>query len=732
MDPLETILRDYLKAHPDDKDADQADLMSYAMTEFMKGVEKRYTEVQEFESEARARFLEDYKFSNGDSNNHWQWTDALKQSREAEKRPFLTINKTRQHNLQIVNDARQNKPSIKISPVSDGASYAAAQAIAGICKGIEYHSSAQDIYDRAVDFMVQGGAGSWRLVTDYSSPKSFDQEIRIKSIADPLSLYIDPYAVAPDKTDMRYAFLFENMSKEEAKTRWPDWDPAKGISGLSISPDSPFVLSDEVIVTEYYRKVMEDDVLYRTAGGATVLKSKLDPESLSLLADNKTVISRPVKIPRIEWFLIVGRTVMEMKQIPGEYVPVVQISGEETRINGKLDRKSHTRALKDPQRMYNYWSSAGVEYGALQTKVPWIGPAEAFAGHTEIWENANLNNYAYLPYNQFADGQKLDAPHRVEPPVAAPVAIQGMAIAQQELMMASGQYQNSMGQPGNERTGKAITERQRQGDNATYHYINALALGIRATGKIILSMLPYVYDTKRVIQIVGMDSSVNQLNITPDAGQAYTEQLGPDNAPTYRALNPTIGYYEVQADVGPGYATQRQEAYNAFALILTQNPALSAIIGDIMFQAGDFPNAAEAAQRLKRMVPPQALGQGPTENEQKLMTQVQGLQATVTGLMDQLVMSQAQVLRQGDKTAVEQYKAFTERMDALLDKGIDLANIKVSLAKLVADLKKDPDQLQTAKPLAGLKAAAAVIAPSALPQNGSMDSNAATNGAGNG
>jgi hypothetical protein len=241
-----------------------------------------------------------------------------------------------------------------------------------------------------------------------------------------------------------------------------------------------------------------------------------------------------------------------------------------------------------------------------------------------------------------------------------------MEVANVEMQMVSGQYENQMGQQGNERTGKAIAERQRQGDRATYHFIDHLAIAIRQVGKIILDLVPKVYDTNRIIMILAENNESLEVKLDPQLQQAHMLELNENNEVIGRVLNPGIGNYEVMADVGPGYATRREEAFNALTLILTQNPGLTSVIGDIMFRAGDFPMAEEAAERLKRMVPPQALGQGPSQNEQMLGMQLQQMQQALQATMDELAKEKGKSQARLEKREVEVYDAITKRLDILL------------------------------------------------------------------
>lgn len=138
---------------------------------------ERFRRIGDWEGSFRASYLDDVRFVNGDADNHWQWPDSMHAERG--DRPTLTINKTRQHCLQIINDAKQNKPQIRISPVSDEATKASADIFSGICRHIEYVSNASTAYDTATEHQVHGGIGWWRIVREYEDPGAFEQGLRI-------------------------------------------------------------------------------------------------------------------------------------------------------------------------------------------------------------------------------------------------------------------------------------------------------------------------------------------------------------------------------------------------------------------------------------------------------------------------------------------------------------------------------------------------------------------------
>ena len=233
--------------------------MSAAQDKIVQEAKDRLKRCLDWESYARKNFIEDYKFANADAENGYQWPDVIRRARQIDQRPALTVNKTRQHCLQIINDARENKAAIRISPVGDGATKESADVFEGVVRHIEYISNAQDAYDTATAFQVQGGVGYWRVVTDYPDDKTFDQEVYIRRIKDPLSVVLDCDCNESDKSDARYGFIFEDLPKDLAEKRYPAYKDKMGRSPLGTA--DAWNTKDTVRIAEYYRKVQKADKL---------------------------------------------------------------------------------------------------------------------------------------------------------------------------------------------------------------------------------------------------------------------------------------------------------------------------------------------------------------------------------------------------------------------------------------------------------------------------------------
>jgi hypothetical protein len=286
----------------------------------------------------------------------------------------------------------------------------------------------------------------------------------------------------------------------------------------------------------------------------------------------------------------------------------------------------------------------------LQNKIPYIAPAAAIEGYEGYWENANTQNYSVLPWNHADDaGQPIPAPKRQEPPNASQAYQLAMTNAANDMMLVSGQYQADFGAPSNERSGVAIQQRQRQGATATYHYIDHLAMALRFAGKIIIDLVPRIYDTKRLMKIMAEDGSDSEVLLDPNAAQAFLEhqQKNTDDAKQI-IFNPNVGRYDVISDVGPDFATRRQEAFNALTQIAASSPELMMLVGDLLFKAADFEHADELAERMERMVPAQAKGDGPNPQVVQLTEQVKAL-GKLLETMSQKLQEQGMALK--DKSA---------------------------------------------------------------------------------
>ena len=644
--------------------------------EILREAKDRFQACKDWEGDFRKLFTDDLKFCNADSDNGYQWPDAMRAARQGDARPCLTINKTRQHALMVINEAKENKPSIRISAVGGNASYESAQVFEGITRHIEYQSNASDAYDTALEFQVKGGVGYWRVVTEYAGNDSFDQEAYIRRIRNPLAVFLDPNHREADGSDSAFGFIFDDMKREDFERKYPS---AKDkVSDGLMGEYSEWCNKDTVRVAEYYCIEYTKDTLLAIpvtdpTGQTFTRMAKLselreiDGDVANAFLADKTIQRRTIQEPKVRWYLLAGDAVIDESDWPGSTIPIVKVVGEEMLIDGKLDRKGHVRNLKDPQRMYNYWTSSAVEHVALQSKTPYVAGMRSIEGLETFWETANTENHSYLPYNDVDDqGNPLTPPQRQDAPQMSAAYLQGMQASAEEMKMVSGQNDALMGAPSNELAGIAIRRRQAQGDRATMHFRDNLAKAVRYTGKILVDIIPKIYDTERVIRILAEDGSDDTVTIDPTMQQPMVEKPRPDGEGVDRIFNPAVGQYEVIADTGPSYASKREDAFDAMTMLAQQNPQFLGIAGDLFMRAADFPMADELAERFANSIPANVKGEGPSPELQQAQQQIQQLQAQLAASMQAAADNDKKAADKDRKNEIDNYKAITDRLEALM------------------------------------------------------------------
>lgn len=569
------------------------------------------TQAEDAEGENRKLALEDTKFSIGE-----QWPLNIRQEREQDKRPCLVVNRIPGFIHQITNDQRQNRPAIRVHPVGDGADLETAKVIQGLIRHIEYNSNADVAYDTAFDHTARGGFGFWRVLTDFVSPDSFDQEIYIKRVPDQFSVFMDPRSQEPDGSDAEWALVLEYLTRDDYRDKYPDSKLAS-LSWESIGLQPPQWMRDgAACVAEFFYKSYEDHTLYLLKDGRSVLDTDLHAEAAQAAQAGvqiEVVKSRQTKVPVIKWCKLNPIEILERTDWPGKYIPVVPVYGDEIRVDGKRVLEGIVRNAKDPQRMLNFYKSAEAEAIALAPRAPFVGAEGQFEGHEAEWQTANTRNHAYLEYKATSvDGQMVPPPQRmaVEPAVGA--ISQGAMQAADDLKSATGIYDPTLGAGPADTSGVAIQKRNIQAQTANFHFIDNLTRALRHTGRILVDLIPRIYDTARTARIIGEDGTQKIITLNQSFNSDSGEQL------LYKL---DTGTYDVTVDVGPSFASKRQETAASMQELSRAYPQLMQYAGDLMVGSMDWNKAQEIADRLKRMLPPQ-LQDGP-QGMGKIPPQVQ-------------------------------------------------------------------------------------------------------------
>lgn len=658
----DTVVEDYLDADAAGLDRVYVPEGWDTAEEFLAHVLKLYRDDELFDHDNRIWAMEDLRFLAGD-----QWDPEIKKMREDKFRPCLTVNVLPQYVGQVVGNRRMNKTAIKIRPFKGG-SQAVADVRSGLIKSIEAFSRADRAYDAACEDQAACGISALRVDLDYAGNDVFDQDIFIRHIPNPLAVVWDRMSVDPTGRDARHCFVIDSIPKDIYEKQFPDYPcPAGGLGDMTGYP-ADWRDPNNVRIVEFWELVdkpakfalmADGDVKDVTDIPETDYADQLwtDENGFPRIRDSFRTYAR---MHLVTGFAILGPAY----EIPLTRLPIIRVEGRVTRVGEERVRFGIVRLAKDSVRLNNYFRSTAAEVVALAPKAQWVGSASAFKGREDDFRKAHLEGDNILVHNDVASGE--NAPQRVDPPTIPAALIQQSEMNVQDIKDTTGIHDASLGIRSNEVSGKAIEARRVGGDIATVIYHDNVNHAIQEVGDVCNQLIPIAYDAVRTIRTIG-DDDKHKLMVINDPND--------ENSP-----NITEGKYDVSIETGPSFATQRAEAVESMTMLLQTAPELMGVIGDIVAKNMDFPGAYEMAERIKRTIPKEILGDEGDEEE--------GAQPTP----EQLAAMEAQAQQQ---QMAEQQMAMQQEMAELELEEKRLANRKAAAEADVAEANVDAANAKT-------------------------------------
>lgn len=676
-----------------DKAAPVEEAASVKVQEFMSLARQRFAQVMDAESAMRAEMLEDLQFRGGS-----MWDATVKANRELDGRPCLTIDRISAPIRQVTNSQREASPTMRISAVDSKADVKTAAVFEGIVRHIEVSSSAKTAYDTAFEHAVTMGRGYIVVRTEWDDDDAWQQRIIIDTIQNPFSVALDPSARRPDKRDARFGFIFEDLSHEEYRAQYgSERDLGTSLEDMRTVGDGTkdWYNSGSIRVAEYWYvetdrvQIVACTHLAEPGTVRSVPKDKLNEEmakdrQLQPVYRNGVLVEREATINRVKWAKIDGSRILEGnadktagRDWAGKYIPIIEVVGDELIVDGRRDLRGIVRASKDPQRMYNVWVSALTEQIGLAPRTPVIGATGQFKNFEGRWQQANVRNFAYLEYNPVTvDGVLAPPPQRqqFEPPIQA--MVYAIKQADNDLKATTMLFDASLGEQGPEQSGKAILARQQQGQVAHAHFLDNLARAHGFLGTILLDMIPRIYDTPRVLRILGEDNNTKAVKINEkydDNGVERIHDLG-------------VGKYDVVVAMSRSFMTRRQEAVDSLVRLVEANPQMFPLVGDLLVGMMDFDDAQKIAQRLEKTLPPEL--QPDTENGEpnvkQMMTELAAAKQELQ-MLQQAVVEKDEIIR-GKRLELES-KEYVVSLQEQNKANIEMAKLgsKEALARIQAE-----------------------------------------------
>ena len=635
-----------------------------------------------------------------------QWPENVRAQRQGQTvqgvplpaRVMLSIPSLAQPIQMLYNQWSRAHFGVHVSAQSEKAKSEVAEVFQGLYRHIEVDSRAYIARGWAADRAFKAGFGWYRVdvVYDEDTDDPDDLKIVIKRVLRQSSVYADPFAVEPDFCDQRRCLIVSWISRETFKREHPKSKMAGmgsdellelqsqmpnfatlGADGASASQSLKWYdgANDAVCVAEFFYTEWQDEEI----GGLRKTRKK----------------------PIIQWAKINAVEVLDSQTWNGKYIPIIPAIGNELQ---PFDTERRWHGLigpnKDSARLINYEVSSAVEKDALSTKAPWVGYVGQFKTNQAAWAQANTRNFPYLEVDPvMAGGQLAGLPQRNldSPDLSSSIAL--IQLGKDALQTGTAMIDPSALENLAKRkvAHQTLAGMQESNQVSQSQYVQNMAdLSMTYEAKVILDLIPKIYDRPgRIASILGEDGEREEVMLNqpfiqhPETGRpvALPDKIGimPQGVKP-KTFNLKEGSYNVVVDVGKSYKTKAAEGADAFGQILQGDPALVPILGDLWFNYQDFPGHKEAAERLRKMLPPQLQPKEEENDPKALMAQRDQAAAMVEQLGKQL--EEASKIIQTD-----QVKAQAEIQKAQMSAQVDVQKAqldnktKIEIARMNAEVE---------------------------------------------
>ena len=671
------------------------------MSDALQEAQRLYQEALEASRDQRLQIDEDLRFS--DPSDPQQWDEDVKRQREQDpggKRPCLVLDQTGQYVSNVSGQIEQQPPSLHAIPETGGAEKQAAEQLDGRFRQIEYASRASQHYARALTSAARTGVGYLVVRPEYIDRALGYQAPRISSEPDPLKVIFDPWSTETDGSDAEFGFLLTSFAPKYFERKWPKKDAVDFGDPEQRRNDSRKSI---LVAEQWYREdVTRNIIVYTDEMGQEVSGTEDEYWTACKAAMTQLPYDRTYKDKKavVKWRRMSGCDVLEESEYPADYIGIVPVYGYVSFVDGRMKYCGIPRRARSAQQAYNYHKSELLMPGAQL-----MASKRALAGVETIWDRAQVQRRAFLPFNDMDEMGAVSAPTLIKTGSSLIDHMAGAEAALRDIQASVGIYQANLGAPSNETSGVAIESRKQQGEASNAHFPSHLSASLGHLGRIVMDMDARLADTRRQMPIMGVDGSSGQIGVDPEQKQAFARQPGGEVT-----INPRVGKYGVRVVTGASYSTQRTQTNAAFAEIMRGNKEMAPVVAPFWAQTLDFPGSDKFAQAMASMAPPAVKailqpeggekGPDPAAMAQQLKQVQEALQEAIQHAKeaqddaDEAMAAAADAKRSAESKVRElDIKAYQAETDRLKVTGANVDQIEVITRDLINQMLMQPDPL---------------------------------------
>ena len=603
-----------------------------------------------------------------------QWELHVSKTLDSQGRPRYTFDKVTPVIESIMGDIEDMDFSVQVKPQGGGANKENALFIEGLIRTIENNCGAVDTYRKAIRRVIRRGFDAFEVKSVYLDEWSFEQDLVIESIPNAVNrVWLDNTSTKQDGSDNEFAYVLTSMSPADYKKQWP-----KG-AGVSVSDSETHQQYEEnyqpeviTVGKKYYKKPRRVEVI-QMSNGEVIENNDENAELIKSLKDNGVFEKKKKMIDDFKVYCqyFDGSAFLEPEmETVFKSIPVIPVYGNHEIMghNSKLTYSGIVLKLMDAQRVHNYGKSREIEEGALAPRTKFWMTKKQAQGHEPQLAKMNLSADPVQFYNQddnapppYQSGANQVNPH---------LSTLGNQMAQDINAQAS-VFSAMKGDFPGRASEDAIRQMVDRGQAATRKWVNSLTIAIKRAGDIMLEAIPVVYDTRRQVQITGLDGTETDAIANDVVFDQASGKAVPNND-----LNK--GKYKVTVDAGAAFSNKMEAGLNALLEYAKIDGTLPQIGGDIILKAIDAPLVDKVAERKREMMIKQGLipESQMTDDEKQQAQQIQQAQAQNAQNDPNTILARAEEM----KGQAEMQRQKNEQVKVQLD--IErLQNEKIKLAQ---------------------------------------------------
>lgn len=642
-----------------------------------------------------------------------QWDDALMDDTSLSYKGEFNI--VRKAGRQIVADLRANPVQVDFEPLDEGRDDAA-DLMDGLYLSDDRINSTIEAYDNAKGESVVCGLGAWELYTEYQSNRAGDEKqvIRRRPLNEANNtVFFDPDDKSMDKSKGKYAAVLTPYTREGYRALVTDLtgeDPGEVCAESFAEPEHSYAFpwleaSNESVqvVTFYHRERVKDKVytaIDPMGQPLTLLGSEIE-EYMDTLADGGYSIENEKVIERFQVtkYIASGEKILKSYPIAGEHIPIIPLYGERAFVEGEEHWEGITRLAKDPQRLRNFMMSYLGDIASRSPRPKPIFTAEQIQGFEFMYEeNGADSNYPYLMQHRLSQngeplplgpvGMMADQP--IPQSVAALVDLTKQAVED----VANPGLPQDIADP--DLSGKAVMALQNRLDQQSIVYQQNMKHAKRRDAEVYASMASQVYDAPRQVTLTKPDGGRVKAQVMQGVFDQDTGEV--------KMLNDLTNVeFDVYAEIGPSYATKKEQTLDQLAAMATSVAAtdpglqkmlvlkMATLVDGVNFDdVREYANkqlimsgfkAPETEEEIAMMQQLAQQGQEPDAATLLAMAEMEKAKAAQMREQRQAVVDQAKMQTDQGKLAIDQFKAQTDRAKVQIDAQEAGANIQFTNIK---------------------------------------------------